>query len=182
MEQKKLTDEQMLEILEELADENGLTAEGYLSRLLSENQATEKTLQNLPEEVLKELENAKLLKREKRRSKKQSEQEEYIKKETEKFLSLFPDVKPDEIPESVWEEVTNGVSLPHAYALYSVIKRSENDYAEQINRDNTLRATPRFEDGKTEPSFTKEQVEAMSPREVSKNFKHILKSISKWKF
>jgi hypothetical protein len=38
------------------------------------------------------------------------------------------------------------------------------------------------QNGNTEPSFTKEQVERMSGGDVRKNYKSILKAMKSWKF
>jgi len=182
MKVKSLTNEQILDIVNDLADDCGMKIDDYILKLQADCEETfGKNREGLPEDVISELDNARALKKENRNTKKQSEKSANIKSEVEKFKNMFPDAKPQDIPESAWEEVTNGASLVHAYALYLVEENSENDYASKVNSENSSRATSKTGDGETEPSYTKEQVESMSPKEVSKNYKHILKSITKWK-
>ena len=182
MKQKTLTNEQILDAVYDLADEAGMKIDDYIVKLQQDAETSvTKNREGLPEEVISELENARSLKRESRSEKKRSQLNESIKKEIERFKAVFPDVAPQDIPDSVWEEVSGGVPLLHAYALYLVTESKEGEYASRVNEQNSSRATSRPGDGETEPAFTKEQVEAMSPKEVSKNYRHILKSISKWK-
>lgn len=70
----------------------------------------------------------------------------------------------------------------NAYALYLITESKENEYAGKVNEYNSSRAASKKGDGETEPAFTKEQVESMSRKEVTKNYKNIIKSIAKWKF
>lgn len=182
MKVKTLSNEQILDAVSDLADDNGMKIDDYILKLQADSEAIfGKNREGLPEEIISELDSARALKKENRNTKKKSEKSANIKSEVEKFKNIFPDVKPQDIPESIWDEVASGVSLVHAYALYLVTENSESDYASKVNAENSSRATSKTSDGETEPSYTKEQVEAMSPKEVSKNYKHILKSISKWK-
>jgi hypothetical protein len=182
MEQRPLTNEQILDALYELAEDSKMTVEDYIKNLQSESEtALAASRDGLPEEVITELDNAKRLKKESRSSEKQSKQNAHIKKEIVRFKELFPKVRPEDIPDSVWEDVAEGVPLSYAYALYRITESKADEYASRVNDENSTRATSRTGSGDTEPSFTKEQVETMSPKEVSKNYKHILKSIAKWK-
>lgn len=180
--QKTKTNEQILDAILDLAEDNGMEIDDYIKKLQAEVEtASVSGREGLSEDILAELENAKTLKKQNREAQKQSKKSESIKSEVEKFKTIFPDAAPQDIPESVWEEVANGVSLIHAYALYLVTENKDSLYANEINSENASRATSKTSDGETEPAYTKEQVESMSPKEVSKNYKHILKSISKWK-
>ena len=91
-------------------------------------------------------------------------------------------MKGEEIPESVWEDTAGGADLAHAYALYLIEEQSKGDRAETVNRENELRSASVQNGGSTEPSFTREEVEKMSPKDVSKNYKHILRSMRSWKY
>ena len=182
MKQKTMTNEQILDAVYDLADEKNMKIDEFISKLQTENETSiSKSREGLPEEIVSELENARALKKESRSARKQSEQSESIKKETERFKEVFPEVAPQDIPDSVWDEVADGIPLLYAYALYIVTDKLDSDYAEKVNDENSSRAAVKTGDGETEPSFTKEQVESMSPKEISKNYKGILKSIAKWK-
>jgi hypothetical protein len=61
-------------------------------------------------------------------------------------------------------------------------KESDGGHAQQVNLDNSQRSAAATGDGSTEPSFTREEVEKMSRGDVKKNYKNILRSMSKWKF
>ncbi|PKM62393.1 MAG: hypothetical protein CVU97_05620 [Firmicutes bacterium HGW-Firmicutes-21] len=182
MKQKTLTNEQILDAVSDLADDNGMSVDDYLQKLQAESESVLGTSrEGLPEEIITELDNARSLKKESRNAKKLTQQNESIKTEIERFKAVFPDALPQDIPDSVWEEVANGVPLLYAYALYTVTDGKDREYASRVNAENSSRATSKTGTGETEPVFTKEQVESMSPKDVSKNYKHILKSISKWK-
>jgi hypothetical protein len=182
MKQKTMTNEQVLDAVYDLADEKNMKIDDYILSLQEQNESDIcKNREGLPEDIINELENARTLKRENRNSKKQSEQSENIKKETERFKEVFSDVAPKDIPDSVWDDVCDGIPLQYAYALYFVTEKIDSDYAGKVNSENSSRAAVKTDDGETEPAFTKEQVESMSPKEISKNYKGILKSISKWK-
>ncbi|HAN21971.1 MAG: hypothetical protein A2Y15_05655 [Clostridiales bacterium GWF2_36_10] len=182
MEKKTLSNDQILDAIYDLADESGMKIDDFILKLQADAEASGgKSREGLPEEIISELEEARMLKKENRNSKKESQKSENIKKEIERFKTTFPDAMPQDIPDSVWEEVAGGVSLVHAYALYLITESRDSEYASKVNDENSLRATSKTGDGETEPVYTKEQVEVMSPKEVSKNYKHILKSISKWK-
>lgn len=182
MEQKSLTNDQILDEIYDLADENGMKIDDFILKLQADAEAVVgKSHEGLPEEIISELDIARNLKKDNRNSKKESKKSEKIKNEIDRFKTDFPDVMPKDIPEPVWEEVAGGVSLVHAYALFLITECKDNEYARKVNEENSSRATSKTADGETEPAFTKEQVESMSPKEVSKNYKHIIKSISKWK-
>ncbi len=178
--QNPLTNEQILEHVFELADEAGMTPDEYVHKLNSDyEQVRLKDREGLPESVIAELETARSLKKEARNSRIRAEKDEGIRKEVENFKQSFPEVRPEEIPESVWEQVANGASLVHAYAYHLIRNNRDSEYASKVNEENSSRSTSKTGDGETEPFFTKEQVEAMGPKEVAKNYNHILRSISK---
>ncbi len=182
MKQKTMTNEQILDAIYDLADEKNMSVDDFILQLQADFEAgLSKSREGLPEEVVGELENARKLKKENRLSKKRSEQDENIRNEAKRFKELFPDVNPQDIPDSVWDAVAEGIPLLYAYALYTVTEKLDSDYAGKVNNENSSRAAIKAGDGETEPSFTKEQVEAMSPKEISRNYKGILKSIAKWK-
>jgi hypothetical protein len=177
-----MTNEQILDAIYDLADEKNMKIDDFILQMQADFEAgLSKSREGLPEEIIDELENARMLKKENRLSKKQSELSENIRNEAKRFKEVFPDVNPQDIPDSVWDTVAEGIPLLYAYALYTITEKLDSDYAGKVNNENSSRAAIKTGDGETEPSFTKEQVEAMSPKEISKNYKGILKSISKWK-
>ncbi|HOJ47661.1 MAG TPA: hypothetical protein PLD48_02170 [Bacillota bacterium] len=180
---QKMTNQQILDAIFDLADEKNMTVDELLAQLQADFESgLSKSREGLPEEIIAELENARKLRKESRIAKRQSEQNEQIRREAKRFREVFPDVSPQDIPDSVWDAVAEGIPLLYAYALYKITEKLNSDYAGKVNDENSARAAVKFGDGETEPSFTKEQVEAMSPKEIAKNYKGILKSFSKWKY
>jgi hypothetical protein len=60
-------------------------------------------------------------------------------------------------------------------------KGKKGDRADAVNKGNLERSAPALGEGSTEPSFTREEVERMSQKDVKKNYKNILHSMKKWK-
>lgn len=196
-----MTDKKLRQALEEIAGDAGLTAEEYLAFLLKEqNDKRMEKFQSYPEDVAKELTAAEKLKHDHRSAKREMAEKEAVAAEIAAFMKNFPGVPPQEIPGEVWEEVKNGVSLSHAFAL-ALQKRGAGDSPEDAqnsvlpgewpsddagaaarNAENAARALP-LETGRFEPlSYSKEEVERMSPSAVKNNYKKILSSMKKWKF
>lgn len=173
-----ITNDEILNAIYDLADDNGMMIGDYIASLQTQSRSA---YEGLPEEIITELEEAKQLKHDKRRSQKKDEADQAAKNEIMRFRELFPDTKPEDIPETVWDEVADGTSLTHAYALFLLSEKMSGEYAESVNNDNASRAASKEGDNETEPSFTPEAVEKMSPKDVSRNYKGILRSLSKWK-
>lgn len=103
---------------------------------------------------------------------------ESFNKQVEEFMKSFPQVKAESIPDEVWQDVADGIPLVYAYAYRISVK----DKAEKMNEANHSRELPLSAERAEPISFTKEEVEAMSPNGIKSNFKRILSSMRKWKF
>ena len=179
---KSITNEQVLDTVYDLADICGMRIDEFVEHLQKEFGDPEFNTEGLPEDVIAELETAKSLRKESRDTKRKQAHDDALQKEIEQFRKVFPDVNGEDIPESVWEDTAGGADLVHAYALYLIGEQSKGDHAEEVNRENALRSVSAHSEGSTEPSFSREQVEKMSPKEVSKNYKHILRSMKSWRY
>lgn len=177
-----INNEQVLDVIYDLASANGMRIDQFVETLKEAYGDPAIDTTDLPEDVIAELEQAKLLRKENRETKKKEQAAAKRKEDIDAFRKQFPEVKAQEIPESVWEEVAGGMDLLHAYAYYMLTKESDGGHAQQVNLDNSQRSAAATGDGSTEPSFTREEVEKMSRGDVKKNYKNILRSMSKWKF
>lgn len=179
---KRINNEQILDRIYDLADAAGLRIDVFLEKV--EEQFGEKlpNLEGLPPEIADELASARESKKEARKQSRIKKSEEETSAEIRRFRELFPDVIPDEIPESVWEDVANGATLSHAYALYLAVEDGLAKYAKDVNSRNSQRGARAASNGSTEPVFTKEQVERMSGSDVKNNYKGILKAMKNWRF
>lgn len=99
------------------------------------------------------------------------------------FAELFPDVGKDDIPDSVREDAQKqGLPLIAAYALYARRMELSGIAADRAGRSAAERSAGSVSGSSgTEDFFTLEQIRAMTPKEVRKNYKTILKSIGKIK-
>lgn len=177
---KPLTNDAILDIVYDIADERGMRIDDFLE-LLQRDYADSRVAYDdgtLPPEIVEELNSAKALRREMRESKRKADEDASLKADIAAFRELFPDVKTDEIPKTVWDEVSGGTDLRHAYALYAMTNR-----AEQANRDAASRSGAAASDvtGSTEPSFTPEQIERMSVRDIAKNYGNVVRSMKNWR-
>ena len=177
-----INNEQILDIIYDLASANGMRIDAFVETLQEAYGEPSFDTAELPEEVVAQLEQAKTLRKESRDAKKKEQDAAKRKEDIAAFRKQFPEVKGSEIPDTVWEEVAGGMDLLHAYAFYLLTKDTDGDRASAVNEDNSARSAAATGDGSTEPSFTREQVEKMSRGDVKKNYKNILRSMSKWKF
>ncbi len=177
-----MTNDKILDTVYDLASACGMRIDEFMTHLQEQFGDPDFETEGLPEEVVAELQNAKALRKESRDAKRKSEQESKQKEEIAAFCDRFPDVHAEQIPAPVWEEVAAGIDLPHAYAFYLVTEGKANGHADEVNRGNMARSAAAQSDGSTEPSFTREEVERMSQKDVAKNYKNILHSMKKWKF
>lgn len=178
---KTVNNEQVLDVVYDLASSMGLRIGEFLDRLQEDYGDPVFDTAGLPAEVIAELEHAKTLRKESRAAKRAGEEETRRNKDIAAFREQFPDLSAEEIPEEVWAEVASGMDLLHAYAYYLMTKGKKGDRADAVNKDNLERSAPALGEGSTEPSFTREEVERMSQKDVKKNYKNILRSMSKWK-
>ncbi len=182
---KPLTNDRILDIVYDIADARGLRIDDFLELLQSDYADSPVAYADggLPPEIVEELNNAKALRREKRESKRKADEAEALKADVAAFRELFPDVKTDEIPKAVWDEVSDGMDLRHAYALYALTNRESGGRAERANRDAASRSGAAASDvsGSTEPSYTPEQIERMSVRDIAKNYGSVVRSMKNWR-
>jgi|GEM_PF-863193 len=176
-----MTNDKILDTIYDLASACDMRIDEFITLLQEQYGDPEFETEGLPENVVAELEHAKTLRKESRDTKRKAEAQTKQKEEIAAFRARFPDVHAEQIPDSVWEEVANGIDLPHAYAFYLVTEGKQSGHAEEVNRGNMERSAAAQSDGSTEPSFTREQVERMSQKDVAKNYKNILQSMKKWK-
>ncbi len=177
-----MTNDKILDAVYDLASACDMRIDEFVSLLQEQFGDPEFETEGLPEDVVAELQNAKALRKESRDAKRKAEAQSKQKEEIAAFCERFPDVRAEQIPAPVWEEVASGMDLPHAYAYYLVTEGKANGHADEVNRGNMERSAAAQSDGSTEPSFSREEVERMSQKDVAKNYKNILHSMKKWKF
>ena len=177
-----MTNDKILDTVYDLASACDMRIDEFISHLQEEYGDPSFDTEGLPEDVVAELQNAKALRKESRDNRRMMDAKNKQNEEIAAFCERFPDVRAEQIPASVWEEVAKGTDLIHAYAYYLVTEGKENGRADAVNRENGARSAAAQSDGSTEPSFSREEVERMSQKDVAKNYKNILHSMKKWKF
>ncbi|NCB09953.1 MAG: hypothetical protein EOM73_17585 [Bacteroidia bacterium] len=180
-----MTDKEMRRIVDELAEDGGLSPEEYLIGLVKmANDSKMEKFKSYPEDVAKQLTAVEKSKSENRKAKYERAEKDGVTAQITEFVKNFPGVSPEEVPEQVWNEVKNGVSLSHAYALWKLkgVNSTDAVNAEELNAANTSRALP-VENDRSEPlAYTMEDVEKMPSSAVKGNYKKILNSMKKWTF
>ncbi len=179
---KRINNEQILDTLYDLASAQGMRIDQFLDTIEDTFGEPMPNTDGLPEDVAAELMKARDNKKEMRRQSRIEKSKKETNAEIKRFRQVFPHVAPDDIPEEVWEDVSNGASLVHAYALYCVNNEQLNKHAEDVNTRNSNRGAYANSEGATEPVFTKEQVEKMSEKDIKNNYKGILKAMKNWRF
>ncbi len=179
---KRINNEQILDTLYDLASAQGMRIDQFLEHIEDTFGEPMPSTEGLPEDVAAELVKARDDKKEMRRMNRIEKSKKETNAEIKRFRELFPEVSSEDIPEEVWEDVSNGASLAHAYALYLVTQENLNQRAKDVNSKNSMRGAYASSDGATEPVFTKEQVERMSDKDVKSNYKGILKAMKNWRF
>ncbi len=179
---KKINNEAILDVIYDLADANGMRIDRFLELIEEEFGAQPIDTDGLPEEIVTELENARLSAKEHKKQLREKRDKEEMAKDIQAFREVFSDVTAESIPDTVWDDVANGIPLAHAYALHIALSTRLNERAEGINARNGSISAMSVQGGATEPTFTKEQVEKMSGRDVRNNYKSILKSMKNWRF
>ncbi len=178
---KGINNEQILDTIYDLADSLGLRIDEFLERVEEEFGEQLPSLEGLPESIVQELRDSRESKKELRRQSRIKKSADEKDAEIKRFREIFGNVEAESIPESVWEDVADGASLYHAYALYLVNKDMLDRHAESVNARNAESGAFASSDGATEQSFTKEQVEKMSGKDVKSNYKNIIKAMKSWK-
>ncbi|MCL2213489.1 MAG: hypothetical protein FWB93_06630 [Oscillospiraceae bacterium] len=102
-------------------------------------------------------------------------QQAYRKDEDAKFASLFPDVTRDTIPTQVFDHAKEeGLPLYAAYAVYAWEVEAKRAIAALAEEENRRKATGGVAGTGSERSFSREDLLAMSPKEVKQNFAEII--------
>lgn len=122
-------------------------------------------------------------KREIEELKRKLEEDARINREKSLFKELFPDVDAGDIPEEVFKNAEKS-SLPLAaeYAFY--LRRSQLKAAKELknaaeNAGSQCGAVDSY--GERENYFTIERIRSMTPAEVGRNYKAVIRSITKIK-
>lgn len=108
-------------------------------------------------------------------------QREQADRETADFAEYFPEVSRDEIPDAVRERAAReNIPLVAAYALYDRKLELAKMYAGDVARKSAeCSAGPVSGASREADFFTMEQIRAMTPKEVKKHYKTIMKSLNK---
>ncbi len=178
---KKINNEQILDVIYDLADLNGVRIDEFIERVEEEFGEQLPTLDGIPEEIAEELKSARENKKEMRKKKRLERTEEETNAEIKAFREIFPEVTTEDIPDEVWEDVQNGASLVHAFSLFLVKNEMLKKHAEGVNERNSDKGAIADSNGSTEPVFTKELVEKMSGKDVKNNYKGIIKAMKNWR-
>lgn len=178
---QRINNETILDTVYDLADAAGLRIDEFMRRVEETFGSKEASLEGLPEEVAQELIAARESKKQLARDRREKERESANSAEIRSFREIFPDVSADDIPEEVWDDVANGATLSHAYALYAARQSRLDDYAADVNRRNG-ETSAGVGDPAAEQEITKEQVERMSGKDVRKNYKNIIHAMKNWRF
>ena len=133
---QRINNETILDTVYDLADAAGLRIDEFMRRVEETFGSKEASLDGLPEEVAQELIAARESKKQLARDRREKERESANSAEIRSFREIFPDVSADDIPEEVWDDVANGATLSHAYALYAARQSRLDDYAAGVNRRN----------------------------------------------
>ena len=174
-----MTKKRLMEILEDLAENEGRSAEAFLLDIAekAENARSER-FRSYPPELQAEAADAEKIKRVYREEKRKEREREQFDKELETFIKAFPGVTPESVPQRVWEDVADGIPLAYAYA-FSVAAGGKT--SDEINAQNEARSVPVAPGRAEEPAFTESEVEKMPPAAVKNNFAKIISSMKKWK-
>ncbi len=177
-----MTKEQIYEAICDIAEDAGVTPEELIRALEEQSGAKfEESIGTLPEDAAKLVKNARDEKALQRAERRKAEKDGILNEEIKRFRKLFPDVAAESIPDSVWADMEKGIPLSYAYALYVLTDGDKNRYAKGVNERNTEASPPPLGENADESEISMEEVEAMSPSAVKKNFSRILRSIGKWK-
>ncbi len=179
---KRINNEEILDRIYDLADASGMRIDQFIGKIEEEYGEQLPSLEGLPQDIAQELSTARSDKKELRRQDRIKKAEAEAAEDIKKFREFFPDVTAEDIPDSVWDEVSNGISLSHAYALYLINEERLNRRADDVNGRNAAIGASARSDGSVEPVFTKELVEKMSGKDIKNNYKGILNAMKNWRF
>ena len=106
--------------------------------------------------------------------------ERRVSAELREFCSLYPETPAEAIPDSVWEKVKDGIPLSAAYALYERHQFCTRQAADAAQASSRARSSGAAGSGMTEMPYTPDEVRAMSPEEVHRNYTAIVASMKRW--
>lgn len=142
----------------------------------------------IPEDVAKELYEAKKLKEQYEKQQQEQEltqkQQQTQQRNFQEFVEAFPEVKADEIPKEVWDKVNDGVPLKYAYIESQYKKIQEGRKAQELNENNAQASTGSLK-GKLDTSndfISSDEFENNRHDQswVMKNYNKIVKSRANW--
>jgi hypothetical protein len=185
-----LENDPRLAFVDSQAKKYGLTADEYL-RAVAEQQVADEIEQladekGLPEDVARELYESKKFREQYMQQQQQQTFQQKQQQMMQEFITAYPEVKAESIPQEVWQLYENGVDLVSAYARHeSKLLRqqlAELKEAKKVNQENELASTGSIK-GQGSPqnlTFTREQVERMTPEQAYKNYNQIIESMKNW--
>ena len=106
--------------------------------------------------------------------------ERRVSAELRDFCSLYPETPAEAIPEAVWERVKDGIPLAAAYALHERRQFCARQAADAAQASGRTRSSGAAGGGMTEMPYTPDEVRAMSPEEVRRNYTAIVASMKSW--
>ena len=177
-----MTKEQIYNAICDVAEDAGVSPEELVAALEEQNSALfEQSLGGMPTEAAEYVKAARGEKSAARAERRRVEKDSVLSEDVKQFRRLFPDVAAEDIPENVWADMEKGIPLVYAYAFYTLTDGKTNTYADGVNARNTEASPPPVGESADEGELSMEEVEAMSPKAVKRNFARVLRSIGKWK-
>ena len=106
------------------------------------------------------------------------------KKEEKELLSLFPELEGATLPDEVTAMAETGVPLAASYALFYCQTQRKQQLAAEERAKNHGRSSGSLgsgDGGAGEGGFTLAEISMMSPKEVRKHYREILRSLERGK-
>ena len=142
-----------------------------------EAEVPEDTAEEIEEELIRLRGELALLQEELKRK---EEEQSRVMAELEEFQQLFPEISLKQVPQGVWDQVSQGVPLGAAYALYEKKAAAAELHARRINQKNALRSAGKAGQDAASEYFSPDEVRAMSQSEIRANYQKIIQSMQKW--
>lgn len=106
--------------------------------------------------------------------------ERRVSVELREFCSLFPETAPTAIPDEVWAQVKAGIPLSAAYALHERRAQKDREAVTAAQARGKAQSSGALEGNGGEMPYTPDEVRAMSPAEVRRNYTAIVASMKRW--
>lgn len=106
--------------------------------------------------------------------------ERRLSAELREFCALYPETPAETIPDEIWIQVKAGIPLAAAYALHERRQVREREAAETAHQQGRARSSGALEGNAGEMPYTPDEVRAMSPAEVRRNYAAIMASMKRW--